>query len=81
MSCPDEVDEINVIVSGPYPPPCIGCGKLVDDNCIMYRDRMDKQWSRAGGCAGRTHNKKQVTEEDTFKVNPLKQSKRNVQKR
>ena len=79
MSCPNEVDEINVIVSGPYPPPCMGCGKIVQDKCTVYA-APEKQWTRVGGCPMRTHNREKLAEEKGF-IDPLKASKRSQQKR
>ena len=56
---------------------CAGCKKARDGYCSMYM-QTSAQWTRVGGCAGRTHNLS-VEKEDTRKVNPLKASKRSME--
>jgi hypothetical protein len=55
---------------------CTGCDKQEGiADCRMYSGRAHLQHSKLGGCAGRSHNR-EVKKENTFKVNPLKASKR-----
>ena len=57
-------------------PQCVGCDRQREFliGCKMYSDA-NVQHSKLGGCAGRTHNRV-LKNTDTFKVNPLKASKR-----
>ena len=56
-------------------PQCIGCDREEYlAGCEMY-DSAHVQHSRLGGCAGRTHNC-MLKDTNTFKLNPLKASKR-----
>lgn len=56
---------------------CEGCGKSLTHNdvevCSVYL--MPKSKWRIGNCPSATHIKKEI-EVDTFKLNPLKASKR-----
>ncbi len=56
------------------PDQCFGCDRA-QDTCSMYSGKEVAQHTRLGGCAGRSHNR-EVKKEDTFKLNPLKASKR-----
>ena len=57
-------------------PKCIGCDRQKDlADCKMYGGNAIVQHSKLGGCAGRTHNRI-LKNTETFKLNPLKASKR-----
>jgi hypothetical protein len=62
------------------PQECIGCAKIMGNNCQMYNNRAKEQWSRIGGCAGRTHNRTVQMDEKKFKVNPIKASKKSTKR-
>jgi hypothetical protein len=59
-------------------PKCAGCSNVTEDRCKVY-EQPKNQWTRLLGCAARTHNKA-IQVDDTFKLNPLKASKRSVGK-
>jgi len=66
------------------PEQCKGCDRVMsrdfeetDQFCSMYKGQEDRQHTRVGGCAGRTHNRKAVVS-DEVKINPLKMSKRGI---
>jgi hypothetical protein len=62
---------------------CSGCGKAnlldVAQPCAIYQ-YPSRQWTRLEGCAARTHNKV-VPVEDKKMVNPLKASRRSMQRK
>jgi len=53
---------------------CFGCARI--EKC-PYHGYEDKQHTRIGGCAMRTHNRKAIVSDDV-KINPLKMSKRGI---
>ncbi len=61
-----------------FPSECVGCGRLIDGECVMYRGQESRQHTRLGGCAGRTHGI--IMEESslggTVSFDPLKASKK-----
>ena len=56
---------------------CEGCGRIEGAYCPMYL-MPHAQWTRLGGCAGRTHNLLVKQVEDK-RLNPLKASKRTME--
>jgi hypothetical protein len=56
---------------------CNGCSRQkAEGGCEMY-DFPERQHTRLGGCAGRTHNRTRGVEESK-PMNPLKASKRGI---
>lgn len=60
------------------PDQCFDCGKHPEGFCTMYKGKENRQHSRVGGCAGRTHDREIVIDKNGKEgpVNPLKASKR-----
>ena len=55
---------------------CAGCTNIAKDYmiCSMYTDQA-QQWTKLGGCAGRSHNKS-VKEDQKLSTDSIKVSKR-----
>lgn len=62
---------------------CKGCDKIIpidgEAKCIMY-EKTACQWTRVGGCAGRTHNLATKVEQK-FSTDSIKVSKRKMGKK
>lgn len=59
------------------PAECEGCSRHPKGHCEVYQGMEDRQHTRIGGCAMRTHNLKDIVSDDK-KLNPLKASKRGI---